>query len=315
MKIKMAIAVVAAAFAAVQSAICAPKPPPKFDKVNPQALKYLKGEQGKPIKTGVVIVNGRYLPPPYKVARYGNVIRINDVQVTGQVVSWNTFLATQDPSRVKKTVSAPAGAPPPPAAGGAGGSDAEPSADIFDDDLSFSMPSMSSWMTLSTGDTLDDLFGDDDEEMPSKPTRPGSFTRKPAAPPKPPAPKVTYTLVGEFERNAKAEALVRKVSEYRTKIDKHLRGGGLCIFAVKSSPKLLDQRQAQEFVNVIPEILRDARSGADFIARLRAKRIHYIEPSTGDFFIANRADYLQYQALREEFRRDAATRRVMGGGY
>lgn len=311
MKMKMAIAVLAAAFAVVLTAVGAPQPP-KFDKVNPHALKYLKGEQGKPIKTGVVIVNGHYIKPPYKVSRYGNVIRINDIQVTGAVVSWNAFLATQDPSRVKKTVTEPSAAPA--AAAPAAEEQKEPSADIFDDDLSFSAPSMASWMTISTGDALDDLFGDDEDETPSRPSRPsGGGVRRPPPPPKPPAPKVTYTLIGEFERNQKVEALARKVSEYRTKIDKHLRSGGLCIFTVGSAPKLLDARQAQEFVNVIPEILRDAKSGPDLIAKLRAKRVIYVDQSLGPLFLANRADYLQYQALREEYRRDAATRRVMGG--
>ena len=302
--------VLTAAFAAVQS-FAAPPHQPQFEKVHPQALKYLKAEQGKPIKTGIVIVNGRYIKPPYKVVRWGNAIKINDIQVTDQLVSWNSFLALQNPANVQKTVSGPAPSGPAPA---------EPKAapeDVFDDDLSMytpPAPSMASWVAVSTGDPLDDLFGDDDEP-PARPTRQagGSNTPRRPSPPKPPAPQVTYTLTGEFERNARVDALVKKINVYRTRIDKQLRDGGLCMFGVRANPKLLDRRQAQEFINAIPEILRDSKTGPELISRLRSKGIHYVDPLFGPMFIANRADYLQYQAIREEIKRDAATRRALGG--
>ena len=68
---------------------------PEFEKVPAQAMKELKGAVGKPLDSGIVFVNGRYIRPPYRVARMGTAIFINDVQVTGQINSWRKFLATQ----------------------------------------------------------------------------------------------------------------------------------------------------------------------------------------------------------------------------
>lgn len=68
---------------------------PDFEKVPAQAMRELKGAVGKPLDSGLVFVNGRYIRPPYHVARMGTAIFINDVQVTGQINSWRKFLATQ----------------------------------------------------------------------------------------------------------------------------------------------------------------------------------------------------------------------------
>lgn len=89
--------VVASALMAVVMAFAASPTdkPPAFDKVPAQAMKVLKGAVGKPQNSGLVFVNGKYLRPPYRVARMGTAIYINDVQVTDQVQSWRKFLATQ----------------------------------------------------------------------------------------------------------------------------------------------------------------------------------------------------------------------------
>ena len=80
----------AVAFAAV-AAFAAPA----FEKVPAQAMKMLKGAVGKPQDSGLVFANGKYIRPPYRVARMGTAIYINDVQVTDQILSWRKFLATQ----------------------------------------------------------------------------------------------------------------------------------------------------------------------------------------------------------------------------
>ena len=71
-------------------------PAPRFEKVPAQAQEMLKGARSKSVSTGLVFVNGHYLKPSYRVARYGTAIFVNDAQITGQIVSWNAFLATQD---------------------------------------------------------------------------------------------------------------------------------------------------------------------------------------------------------------------------
>ena len=68
---------------------------PPFEKVPEQALQMLKGAVGKPQDSGLVFANGQYIRPPYRVARMGTAIFINDIQVTDQINSWRKFLATQ----------------------------------------------------------------------------------------------------------------------------------------------------------------------------------------------------------------------------
>lgn len=82
----MALAALSAAFA---------EQAPDFEKVPAQAMRELKGAVGKPLDSGLVFVNGRYIRPPYRVARMGTAIFVNDVQVTDQIVPWRRFLATQ----------------------------------------------------------------------------------------------------------------------------------------------------------------------------------------------------------------------------
>lgn len=72
---------------------------PKFAEVPAAAMQSLQGARGKPIRSGVVFVNGRYLPPPYTIWRRGTAIFVGDEQVTGQIVPWATFAMTQDESR------------------------------------------------------------------------------------------------------------------------------------------------------------------------------------------------------------------------
>lgn len=67
-----------------------------FEKVPDPAMAALKGTRGKPFTAGIVFSNGAYVKPPYRVIRYGTAIYVNDQQVTGQIVPWKAFLATQD---------------------------------------------------------------------------------------------------------------------------------------------------------------------------------------------------------------------------
>ena len=93
--------------AAVAAGLLAGAASPTFEKVPDAARTALKGARGKPVRKGFVFVNGHYLQPPYVVARYGTAIFVNDVQVTGQVVSWKSFLATQ-PGGAPAATPAPA---------------------------------------------------------------------------------------------------------------------------------------------------------------------------------------------------------------
>ena len=69
---------------------------PQFEAVPAGANKALKAVKGKPIRTGMVFVNGHYVKSPYVLMRSGTAIFVNyNTQITGQVVPWKAFLATQ----------------------------------------------------------------------------------------------------------------------------------------------------------------------------------------------------------------------------
>lgn len=76
----------------------------------------------KPFTEGLVFVNGKFVPPPYVVERWGTGIRINKIPVTGQIVPWSEFLKTQKDVVVETTATPPAEAGESPSA------DAKPSA-------------------------------------------------------------------------------------------------------------------------------------------------------------------------------------------
>lgn len=67
-----------------------------FEPVPEAARTALQGTRGKPFTAGLLFCDGACVKPPYRVARYGTAIFVNDRQVTGQIVPWRAFLATQD---------------------------------------------------------------------------------------------------------------------------------------------------------------------------------------------------------------------------
>lgn len=86
---------------------------PQFEEVPAGANKHLKAVKGKPIHAGMVFVNGHYVKSPYVLMRSGTALFINNgMQITGQIVPWKTFLATQGGSggtaSPQPAVSAPA---------------------------------------------------------------------------------------------------------------------------------------------------------------------------------------------------------------
>ena len=90
MKVKAVIGLIGAVALAVGAAT------PQFEEVPAAANKALKAVKGKAIRTGMVFVNGHYVKPPYVLMRSGTAIFVNyNTQITGQVVPWKAFLATQ----------------------------------------------------------------------------------------------------------------------------------------------------------------------------------------------------------------------------
>lgn len=103
MKMKAVIGVIGALVLVAGAAV------PQFEAVPAAANKALKAVKGKPIRTGMVFVNGHYVKAPYVLMRSGTAIFVNyNTQITGQVVPWKTFLATQGGASAPTKPAAPA---------------------------------------------------------------------------------------------------------------------------------------------------------------------------------------------------------------
>ena len=244
-----------------------------FQKPNVQALKSLKAAASKPFSEGWVFIDGKYIDPPYKVERYGNVIRINGLQVTKEVVPWNEFLKTQPGVKVsKKTLEpAPGGEAPPP--------EPEPEAEESEeDDL---------WDS-----SLDDLFDDEPSEKKAK-KAPKKSAYKPK--PKKPSVQVSYTLEGDFVMNDKAKALLDRVNTYRTKIDTTLRNGGLCCFSSRYAAVTADSGTARQALERLPEIMRTKNNRDAFTQAIRNAGLVYFSPGLINDLFDNRLDFLKLQ--------------------
>ena len=138
-----------AAFAVVVSAAEAAEAKRSFGTVPKQALVELKATVGKPFSSGLVFIDGKFIPPPYKVERFGTAFRINGQQVTRQVIPWDEFLKTQPGVRIEQIEIAPSA----PAESAAPETAAAEAAEPADDDSDIS-------------DDFDDLF--DDNPKPKK---------------------------------------------------------------------------------------------------------------------------------------------------
>lgn len=260
-----------------------------FKRQPAEAAKALKRVIGKPVSTGYVFIDGKYIPPPYKVERNGLVIRVNGMQVTNPVVPWEEFVKTQEGVTVNKTVVGGGDA----AAGGgeaaAPAPDPEPEEDSLDD-----------WEEDTS--SLDDLFDDN--------PKPKAAKKKPTAKWKPMKPKVkkptvqvTYSFEGEFTPNEKTAELVAKINAERTRIDAKLRAGGFYCFG-SSYPAGVsgDAALAKQLLAKLPEAMKANNEAAAFAAAVRQAGLYYLTPSLVNDLFRNRIDYLQLIQRRKHDR-------------
>ena len=246
------------------------------------SAKALGVTRGKPFSSGVVFVEGKYMPPPYVVERWGTGIRINSKPVTGSIVPWSDFLKTQDGVKVTKTEADSASAAPAAAT-----TSAAPAASDSDlDDTS-----------------LDDLF-DDDPKPKAKKSTSVSASRPAAAPPKPRV-SVTYSLDGEFKPNAATKALVARINAVRTEIDRILRNGGFICFGESYSRVTGDSRSALTLLERLPAIQRSAANLNAFRSAVRSAGLVYLNEVLCEELFRNRIDYRRLQEQHEKMKREA----------
>lgn len=258
-----------------------------FQPIPKASARALGVTRGKLFSKGLVFINGKYLPPPYVVERWGTGIRINSTPVTGQIVDWNEFLKTQP--GVKTVTTEPESA----AVSESAESEAEAEA------TSETQPVEAAAADVNS---LDDLFEDDSDENDVK--------KKPAAArstPKPkvvhkPAPKpratVSYVLEGDFVPNEETKALVKRINQTRTDVDRTLRSGGFLCFGDKYPNLSGDSRLLKKLLSKLPELQQQATDEADFVSSAYAANIVYLNETLLRELYKNRIDYLQLKRLR-----------------
>lgn len=268
------VLLIAVAFATL-TALC-------FEAIPKASAKNLGATGGKEIKTGIVFVNGKYIPGPYKVERWGTGIRINGQFVTGQIVAWNDFVKTQPGAeKIETTV------------GGGAAADEDEGGEAMDD-----------------GDSLDDLWGDDDdmglddlfddEPKPAKKAATKKPAKKKAA--KKPTKKVTYKLKGEFVHNDQSKALLNKVNTTRSEIDRQLRLGGMICFGDRYSRVMMDKGPAMKLLDKLPELQQSSSSAEELTAGIRQLRMDFISRDLCREFYQNRVNYHELQQLRKKIK-------------
>lgn len=257
-----------------------------FQPIPKASARALGVTRGKLFSKGLVFINGKYLPPPYVVERWGTGIRINSTPVTGQIVDWNEFLKTQP--GVKTVTAEPESV--------AVSESAEPEAEA--EATSETQPVEAA----ADVNSLDALFEDDSDENDVK--------KKPAvarSTPKPkvvhkPAPKpratVSYVLEGDFVPNEETKALVKRINQTRTDVDRTLRSGGFLCFGDKYPNLSGDSRLLKKLLSKLPELQQQATDEADFVSSAYAANIVYLNETLLRELYKNRIDYLQLKRLR-----------------
>lgn len=252
-------------------------------------LKALKATIGKPFESGYVFVAGKYLKPPYRIERYGTVLRVNGIQVSGPVVSWNAFAKTQDGARaIELEPAEPVGVEPEP------------------------VPERKKAVVAEAEDddeetTLDDLFEDDDGGAAAS-----TSVSAAAETARPKARRVRYVFDGGFVLNDRARALLDKVNAERAQVERILRAGGYVCFGrryarVEGRPDL-----AQDLMEKLPDLMKRHPEHDDFARAARQEGLVYLPTPLIDDFFTNRFDYLLLASRKRSDAERKAWRKLTG---
>lgn len=253
---------------------------PDIPRASADALGVTKG---KPFEEGVVFINGKYLPPPYTVERWGTGIRINRRKVSGQIVEWSEFLKTQSGVKVTRQAVPEQPAAPVELA-------PEPGSEGSVEDSS-----------------LDDLF-DDDAAGKSKSKAKKRTVRKAV---RKTNPTSTYALEGDFVLNDAAKSLVARINAIRSEIDRTLRMGGFVFFGDNYSRISGDSRTADRLMASLPEIMQKSDSERQFATAAREANLVFLtDRLCGDLF-RNRIDYRTLQERWQQMQKDREWKKTL----
>ena len=246
-----------------------------FQPIPKESAKALGVTRGKPFVAGAVFINGKFIDPPYTVERWGTGIRINQTPVTGQVVDWNEFLKTQDGVKIEKKVIEPAAAP------------------VAVESVATSVK--------DSADALDELFDDD-----PKPAKPSRSTSTPSAPSRPAVPRteVTYSMDGAFKPNDASRALLKRINDARTGIDRILRAGGFICFGNNYSRVTGDKRTLAKMMAALPDLLQKSATVEEFNAGVRSANLIYLNEVLCEDLFRHRLDYRKLQKRNARIQSD-----------
>ena len=246
-----------------------------FQPIPKESAKALGVTRGKPFVAGVVFVNGKFIDPPYTVERWGTGIRINQTPVTGQVVDWNEFLKTQDGVKIEKKVIEAATAP------------------VAVESVATSVK--------DSADALDELFDDD-----PKPVKPSRSASTPSASSRPAVPRteVTYSMDGAFKPNDASRALLKRINDARTGIDRILRAGGFICFGNNYSRVTGDKRTLAKMMASLPDLLQKSATVEEFNAGVRSANLIYLNEVLCEDLFRHRLDYRKLQKRNARIQSD-----------
>ncbi len=266
--------------------------PNTFEKPAFEALKALKATVGKPFSAGYVFVDGYYISPPYTVQRYGTVIRINGVQVTGEIVPWGDFVMTQSGAKAVKSESAPAAeAAPVETPAPEPEEPAEEPEEIGDDESS-----------------LDDLFADEPVEKKPRPVARKRVVRRPK--PQQPVVKTSYSFEGEFKHNAKTHAYLKKINTARSQIEMNLRAGGYYFFGSRYKAVAGNARTSKYVISKLPAVMKNYSNPDSFANALRSAGLSYLPIPLMEDLFRNRVGYIM---LERRIKADNSSNEWMNG--
>ena len=254
-----------------------------FRRPQSASLKALKATVGKPFDSGWVFIDGQFVEPPYKVERYGTVIRINGFQVTNDVIPWEEFIKTQEGAVANKTETPVSDSP-------AGEPAAEPEEEEEEEDD-------------DAASSLDDLF--DDEPAVKKPKKAKRRSSGYKARPKKPVTTITYSFDGTFVPNEKSKALLARINTMRDRIDARLRTGGIyCVSARYSSVAVDGGPVAKQAMERLPELMKKAKSADELASSISSAGMGYFSSAFCEDLFRNRFSYLRLmernKAIREK---------------
>ena len=265
-----------------------------FEEVPASANKYLKAVKGKPIRTGMVFVNGHYMKPPYTLMRSGTALFVNHgTQITGQVVPWKAFLATQSGVIAAQQAAAQAAAAQP----------------VVAPKRTTPKPTRPAVVQ-----DVDDLFDDTPPAPAPDPTPAPSVSPPPAAPRSTALSEAEEAADASFKPNEHSQVLLKRINDRRSYFDRKLREGNLIFFGTRYSPVTVDPRLVRSLLAVLPEAMREANDGAQLFAALRSKGIVYLSREVCDDLVENQQDYRQLIEHRRTIAKDDELRKLIESG-